>query len=87
MEDELNGKIGPVRNACRECAGPEVNPCSRVCASREYTGVGKFDQLEKSRENERRYTRANRLFNNEGTTAMIEGFGQIHVPGVNYSNF
>ena len=55
-------------------------------ASREYTRVGKFDQLEKSRESMRRYTRANRLFNNEGTTAMIEGFGQIQFSEVNYSN-
>ena len=74
----MSGKIGPVRNACRECAGPEVKASSRICASREYIEVGKFAQSEKGRESEERYTRAIRLLNNQGTTAMIESFGQIH---------
>ena len=73
----MNVKFGPVMSACRECAGPDVVSSSRVCASRKYTEDGQFAQSEKGRETIRRYTRANRLFNNEGTTAMIEGFGQV----------
>ena len=87
MEDEVSAKFGPVMNACRECAGPEIVSSSRICASREYIEIGKFAQSEKCRESGERYTRAFRLFNNQGTTAMVERFGQIHVPGVNYSNF
>ena len=75
----MSVKFGPVINACRECAGPEVVSSSRVCASREYTEVGKFAQLEKGRESERRYTHASKLFNKQGTTAVIEGFGQIYL--------
>ena len=86
VEDEISAKFGPVMNACRECAGPEIVSSSRICASRECIEVGKFAQSEKSRETERRYTRANRLFNNQGTTAMVERFGQIHLLEVNYSN-
>ena len=72
VEDELSLKIGPVNNACRECAGPEVMPSSRVCASR------KFLQSQKGRENDERYTRAIKLFNKQGTTAVIVCFGQIN---------
>ena len=86
VEDEMSVKIGPVINACRECAGPEVVSSSRICASREYIEVGKFAQSEKGRESERRYTRAIKLFNNQGTMAMIERFGQIQFSKVNYSN-
>ena len=82
----MSGKIGPVRNACRECAGPEVVSSSRLWASREYIEVGKFAQSQKGREYDERYTRAIKLLNNQGTTAMIESFGQIHFSKVNYSN-
>ena len=71
-EDEMSVKIGPVNNACRECAGPEVMSSSRVCASR------KFLQSQKGREIDERYTRAIELLNNEGTTAVIVCFGQIY---------
>ena len=81
VEDEMSVKFGPVINACRECAGPEVMSSSRVCASRELA------QSQKGRKSVERYTRATKLFNSQGTTAAIECFGQIHVPGVNYSNF
>ena len=72
VEDEMSVKIGPVNNACRECAGPEVISSSRVCASR------KFLQSQKGRENDERYTRAIKLLNNNGTTAVIECLGQIY---------
>ena len=78
MEDEVIGKIGPVINACRECAGPEVVSSSRLWASREYIEVGKFAQSQKGRESVERYTRATNFFNNQGATAMIESFGQIY---------
>ena len=71
VEDEVIGKSGPVINACRECAGPEVVSSSCICASRE------FSQSQKGRESVERYTRAIKLFNNQGTTAVIESFGQI----------
>ena len=72
VEDEISVKIGPMNNACRECAGPEVMSSSRVCASR------KFLQSQKGREFDKRYTRAIKLLNNDGTTAVIECFGQIY---------
>ena len=72
VEDEMSVKIGPVNNACRECAGPEVISSSRVCASRN------FLQSQKGRENDDRYTRAIKFFNNEGTTAVIVCLTQIH---------
>ena len=69
------GKFGPVIIACRECAGPELMPSSRGCASRE---CGKLAQSQKGREPVERYTRANNLFNNQETTALIECCGQIY---------
>ena len=70
VEDELSLRIGPMNNAWHECAGQEVVSKSRVCASR------KSLQSQKSREFHEGFTHA-RLFNNLGTTAMIEALDQI----------
>ena len=61
-----------MNNACRECAGPEVISSSRVCVSRN------FLQSQKGREFYKRYTRAIKFFNNNGSTAVIEGLSQIY---------
>ena len=74
-EDEMIGKIGPVIIVCRECAGPEIMPSSRGCASHE---CGILAQSQKGRETVKRYTRATNLFNNRETTALIKCCGQIY---------
>ena len=74
-EDEMIGKIGPVIIAHRECAGPEITPSGRSCASHE---CGMLAQSQKGRQTVKRYTRATNLFNNQETTDLIKCCGQIH---------
>ena len=73
--------MGAVNNAWHDCAGQEVNPaavsvqttsCSNRKKSRGFQGG--------------RNSQAIRLFNNEGTTAMVVCFQQIHYLEVNYSD-
>ena len=68
------GKIGPVIIACRECAGPEIIPSSRSCASRE---CGNLAHSQKGREPVERYTHANKFFNSQETTDLVTCCDQI----------
>ena len=72
----MSGKVGSVNNAWHECAGQEV--VSKAVSMQATSGKG--------RKSEERCTCAIRLFNNLGTTAMIEALDQISFLEVNYSN-